>query len=754
MPRRDRTRMPRTVDYEQLFERPDESSSSEDEIVDYNHVESESGDDALPAIDLDDSDDSDGHEEPALTVGTVNPFSLVDAGADSEAPEALNALYDELLDQDVDSARPTVLKQPRASRKQHVKQDEDAALEERYERNLSLHNDAASGPKALPIKLSTGKLIHRRQVVEAPVAPEQPESLTEAPPTERPAKQKPVALPYGGLGRKEYIVKTKIRLAERAQKLIENPEANIALLKKIHQTAVEDEAIPSLCKLALLTELAIFQDVIPGYPIRALTEQEKTARVSKEVRQLRQYEESLVTGYQKYLQFLDRVIKQGPRKQSTTSTDQSGSHASLAQVALQCMCQLLKAAPHFNFRVNLLAAVIGQMCSKKSPAMAKMCCQAIVELFQNDVSGRYSLDAMTIMSKAIKARKYQVAPEVIQSFLYLRLRDELNPQVIHGSDATAKAGGKKRRHPVNDAGQKVHLSKKMRKHRKESRVVEQELKEAEAEYSQEEKEKWHSETLKAMFIIYFRILKTPESHNLLPVVLEGLAKFAHLISVDYFDDLLKYLKRIMDGSLQVPGGAQATETDCNTVSSRTALLCIVTAFQLLSGQGEALNIDLTEFYTQLYRLLPDLASNPHLEKRAIDPHGLGIIDDDAVASQADMLLKTLEIMFFKRGKVPVNRVAAFAKRLCTVGLHLPPNVLIKCVALLRMLLSKYPRLDQLMSSEESLANGVYLGELDDPELCNPFATSLWEIQALRKHYHPRVREAVKGLLVQCKNSAR
>ncbi|KAJ1970488.1 hypothetical protein H4R35_005836 [Dimargaris xerosporica] len=750
MPRRDRARAPRTVDYEQLFERPEElSSSSEDEIVDYNQIDSESSDDALPAIDLDDSEESDGREEPALTVGTPNPFALADANVGSDAPESLNALYDELLDQDVDSAQLATQKQPRASRKQRVNQDENAAVEERYERNFSLHNDAAGAPKALPIKLSTGKLIHRRPVAEAtPPAPEHLEPQADAPPTQPPAQPKPAILPYDGLSRKEYIIKTKIRLAERAQKLIENPEANVALLNKIHQMAIKDEAIPSLCKLALLTELAIFQDVIPGYPIRALTEQEKTARVSKEVRQLRQYEECLVTSYQKYLQFLDRLVKQ-----RAALSDKSGNQISLAQVALQCMCQLLKAAPHFNFRVNLLTAVIGQMCSKKSPAMAKMCCQAIVELFQNDVSGRYSLDAMTIMSKAIKARKYQVAPEVIQSFLYLRLRDELNPQIIHGSDASAKAGGKKRRHPVNDAGQKVHLSKKMRKHRKEARVVEQELKEAEAEYSREEKDKWHSETLKAMFIIYFRILKTPESHSLLPAVLEGLAKFAHLISVDYFDDLLRYLKRIMDGSLQVPGG-EATESGCTAVSSRTALLCIVTAFQLLSGQGEALNIDLTDFYTHLYRLLPDLASNPHLEKSAIDSHGLGIIDDDAVASEADMLLKTLEIMFFKRGKVPINRVAAFAKRLCTVGLHLPPNVLIKCVTLLRMLLSKYPRLDQLMSSEESLANGMYLGELDDPELCNPFATSLWEIQALRKHYHPRVREAVQGLLVQCQNAAR
>jgi len=45
-----------------------------------------------------------------------------------------------------------------------------------------------------------------------------------------------------------------------------------------------------------------------------------------------------------------------------------------------------------------------------------------------------------------------------------------------------------------------------------------------------------------------------------------------------------------------------------------------TAFTILSGQGQALNVDAQQFYTHLYRLLPQLASEegrdliPHLEE--------------------------------------------------------------------------------------------------------------------------------------------
>ena len=49
-----------------------------------------------------------------------------------------------------------------------------------------------------------------------------------------------------------------------------------------------------------------------------------------------------------------------------------------------------------------------------------------------------------------------------------------------------------------------------------------------------------------MFLIYFKILKTNSNFKLIPSVLEGLAKFAHLISLEFFDDLVTVLHQMVE----------------------------------------------------------------------------------------------------------------------------------------------------------------------------------------------------------------
>ena len=74
--------------------------------------------------------------------------------------------------------------------------------------------------------------------------------------------------------------------------------------------------------------------------------------------------------------------------------------------------------------------------------------------------------------------------------------------------------------------------------------MEKDFKEADAVVSHEDREKVQSETLKMVFVTYFRILKIRSPH-LTGAVLEGLAKYAHLINQDFFGDLLEALKDII-----------------------------------------------------------------------------------------------------------------------------------------------------------------------------------------------------------------
>src|SRR3954449_7049390 len=115
--------------------------------------------------------------------------------------------------------------------------------------------------------------------------------------------------------------------------------------------------------------------------------------------------------------------------------------------------------------------------------MSAMCRDAIIEVFKNDESGEASLDAVKLITKMIKSRGYVVHEEVLNTFLHLRLRDELNIKTSH-VDEVKHIKGKKR----NLEKTKKHLSRKMRKLEKGRKEVEKELKEAEAVVDKEEKE--------------------------------------------------------------------------------------------------------------------------------------------------------------------------------------------------------------------------------------------------------------------------
>ena len=45
-------------------------------------------------------------------------------------------------------------------------------------------------------------------------------------------------------------------------------------------------------------------------------------------------------------------------------------------------------------------------------------------------------------------------------------------------------------------------------------------------------------------------------------------------------------------------------------------------------------------------------------------------------------------------------------------------------------MQKFPRLETLLDEDGKVATGIYDPFLDDPNMCNPFATSLWEFVPL------------------------
>jgi nucleolar complex protein 3 len=119
----------------------------------------------------------------------------------------------------------------------------------------------------------------------------------------------------------------------------------------------------------MLSQLAVFKDIIPGYRIRALTSKEREEKVSQMVARTRDWEQGLVVVYQAYLRSLDQELKGKSNLilqcDVFLPTQIIPAKTSLAEVALQCMCTLLVEVTHFNFRTNLIGSIVSRL-SKKS----------------------------------------------------------------------------------------------------------------------------------------------------------------------------------------------------------------------------------------------------------------------------------------------------------------------------------------------------------------------------------------------------
>ncbi|OLL22461.1 Nucleolar complex-associated protein 3 [Neolecta irregularis DAH-3] len=509
---------------------------------------------------------------------------------------------------------------------------------------------------------------------------------------------------------KDDVVESKETLANLASSLIEDPEENISNLGKIRQVYITGNE--TIQKLALLTQLAVFRDIIPGYRIRSPTEEEKKMKTSKDVRRLRLFEETLLGSYKLYIDELSKIVKEA-RKNAETFNG-----TGMNVIAVDCICKLLTSVPHFNFRSDLLATIVAILSRKTIDTAFIKSRNAIGEMFEDDQDGRASFEAVRILTKMIKDRGYNIHEKTLDTFLRLRLLVDLDGKPLESVNRKRKKN------------ERQHRTKKARKLAKERILIEKEMKEADASVNTEQLNQLENESLKLVFTTYLNILKQGRP-ELIAATLEGLAKFSHLINLDLFADLLEVLKDILRDS----ESREITQT-------RDILLCIITSFAILNGQQETkFNIDLSQFITQFYKILLPWSLNPAIESKQrthIENYELKV----NVATETDILIRCFEAIFMKRRNTPIVRTASFVKRLLISSLHTPEK---SCTAILNMLtrlIQRHARLHALFSADEVAGTGMFRGDTDDPETSNPFASIAWETCILRNHYSPRVRNAV------------
>jgi len=652
-----------------------------------------------------------------------------------------------------DAPSATVLKLAAPGQEEFYKRASQWNLEQAYESRPRKQKKKDQESTRLPIKTAEGRV---EQFQSLAGADEDQHSFLGSDDDGVPAVQDQVPFrelePQKPL--RQQILEAKEELARLAGLLNRDPEENAGAFRALGEIAASKN--PTIKRLGLATQLTVYKDAIPGYRIRPLDEDNSGEKVSKEVRHLRSFEQSLVSSYQAYVKELSRCARPGKAHDEAA--------ASVAQVAISCACALLLAVPHFNFRGELLKILINKLSERNVDANFVKCRETLETLFQDDEDGTPSLDAVTLLSRMMKSRDYRVHESVLNTFLHLRLLSEFSSKAsrdtIDKPSADDRAAGKKPKQ------KREFRTKKERKILKEQKSIDKEFKEADAIVNHEERDRMQAETLKLVFVAYFRILKA-RSPDLMGAVLEGLAKYAHLINQDFFGDILEALKDLINDAEALSSEDSETPNDQSpqnpispASSTRSTLLCINTAFALLDGQDVAkfassLSLDLSFFTTHLYKSLYALALNPNLEyfSKSLhlpDPHAPNPqpqspstnLNKVNLRTTASLLHSALTSALTSRTTPPL-RVAAFTKQLFTALLQTPEKSSIALLSLLSQVLKMHGRkVASLWNTEERKGDGVFDALRGEVEGSNPFASTVWEGELLRLHYARGVRQGV------------
>ncbi|XP_065183013.1 nucleolar complex protein 3 homolog [Sycon ciliatum] len=509
----------------------------------------------------------------------------------------------------------------------------------------------------------------------------------------------------------------KAEIASICCSIVQNPSEHYSKLKFLRNLCSETDhrCAVNVRRFALISAANVFKDIAPGYYIRELTAEEKSVKVAKDTRELRDFEQGLVSNYTHYVGLLERYVQAvvGPKNASYSSLkmlsdgqeiNEAGLEL-LAVTATKCMCTLLSNLHHFNCSKQLVHAIVPRLDSKQcNGELAEVCVGMLKDMFKQRGASEITVEAVKTINQIAKTRRDgRLGTNFVEVLLCFRVGD-----LAEGSAAaiTARNEDKQREKEARS-----RLSRKEKKNLKAAKKLDREMLEAQATESRDKRVRLQTEMLKLLFSVFFRILKRAPHQHLLPFVLEGLAKYAHLISVDFFVDLFKAL----DSILAMP-----------SLTTRQRLHCVQTAFKVLSGQGEALTIDPRQFYCHLYQCLVELCST-----------------DGQV--EVPLATECLEMMLRKRRQVSVQRVLGFVKRLATVSLH--QDAPVASVALLdevRAFMRLYSCVGGLLDSD-IVTSGVFQPEVSDPEFSHANCTSLWELSLLGQHYDGNVRKSATQL---------
>uniref|UniRef100_A0A0K0FVI3 NOC3-like protein n=1 Tax=Strongyloides venezuelensis TaxID=75913 RepID=A0A0K0FVI3_STRVS len=573
-------------------------------------------------------------------------------------------------------------------------EEEETRINEEVPRKFKNIEKESKNNTSLPVKIN-GKVIFKEEISNEPEIKEEciDDEVVEEKPEEEEAKNKStdeIPIKYDTMSSIELLGLRKVELEKMKQHIsiaslaiISNPEANTEKLKELLKYATGKKTEELIKKdaqkiaTASLTEILI--DIIPGYHIREYTDAEMEQRMKKETKALFNFEKTLLEVYKQYLQHLEAFIRPMTTKTSDALCQKSFEYK-MGMISCKCLCKLIRHATHFNFAANAIKLIV-RFAAYCLEEVSVECCKALSEVVSEDYQFRTSLCVAKEIASVVKDKKGNVPPRLLSTLLNLNIKEV--DKKTENDEKKEKQHFKARKNAIH----KDRKSKSVSKYEKQLKKLEKDLKEAEAANTLTEKMKFGTDTMKHVFTIYFSVLKRLSKSSLLEPVLEGLAKFAHLINIEFFDDLIASLSQLVQ------------DEDMRVLDT---LHCVYTVFVILSGEGKSLNIDPVVFYKIMYKKISHIPFyNEDLRKKCVD-----------------ISIQCINIMLNVRRKfVPTVRVAAYVKRLIAISFLLDSRCIVAILAHVRTLFISHRNLVSLVDcdDDEEGGSGLFYPEIGDPD---------------------------------------
>jgi len=460
--------------------------------------------------------------------------------------------------------------------------------------------------------------------------------------------------------RREYLAEKKTEVGSMASNFLEVPHERVNVLEKLvkmvpssagsnkDNKGILTTAKHTVSKLTILTVCEILKDVLPNYKIQeagSKEDKDEGPKLKKETLKLQKYEQAVLTATKKFLVKLEKIV--------STTSDQATVH--VKETALSSMCELLVAHPQFNYAQNIVAFVTPQLCSG-IPQLRAIVLKNLQALLKSDKRGEITHAVVKRINHFLKTKKRdRIKPEMLEALLALKLHALNEAQAeAHRKEEEAKEAKKKKA-----KGFEPQMSKKDRKRAKARKKLDKELLEAKGEESKQIRLSFAADSTNLLFAIYFRILKTMTSPDgeadkftgkhfrlILRPLFSGLARFGHLMSIEYFQDLLRCVALLLSSEYE------------NRLGKVEVLLCIQTVFAILSGQGDQLTIDPVTFYKRIASIALDLSQADEQE------------EDSSQVTAHSVMYEVLKSAFIvRRKKVSKNQLVDIWKRVCLSALH-------------------------------------------------------------------------------------